>query len=229
MALIVLLFTLCFSWLVDGASQVICPTQTITAVKGSDVFLTAHVKPQADLSMERVDVMRKDPDMMVQSFKYGKNYLVQQSPQYRNTSINSEALSSGNITVRISSLTLNDSGLYRITVFKGKQQHSCAVNLTVVDGSSTSGPPEEDTTKPNDPGASVQTPTWVIGVVLSVVAAVAAGILCWWKFENLRTFVNRCNWSQEAGPKPNNYELQNLNSKPTEEEEDQHTADLKVT
>uniref|UniRef100_UPI0037E9BA21 myelin-oligodendrocyte glycoprotein-like n=1 Tax=Semicossyphus pulcher TaxID=241346 RepID=UPI0037E9BA21 len=229
MALIIILSISSFA---VGASQVICPTQTITAVKGGEVFLTAHVDPQADLSMERVDVKRKDPDMTVHSFRHGNNHLVPQDAWYKDrTTLDSEALKRGVMNVTISSLTLNDSGPYRF--FAPGHGGSCAVNLTVGDDSYTTGPPEEETTEPNNHEAALKKPLWktvtplVLGVAaICSIAAAAAGIYLW-KPGKMKTLMSRLRPTRthEAGPKLNDCELVNLKSKPTEEEEGQHTAE----
>ncbi|CAJ1052848.1 butyrophilin subfamily 2 member A1-like [Xyrichtys novacula] len=120
----------------SGASEVIFPKETIHAVIGGSVTLSAQVVPLENLMNAKVNVSKALTNEIVHLYRDGKDHLVQQSPQYKTrTALNHAHLEGGNVTLDISKLTLNDSGFYRLTVVKGSGSEQlitgCNITLSV--------------------------------------------------------------------------------------------------
>ncbi|KAI3353532.1 hypothetical protein L3Q82_020052, partial [Scortum barcoo] len=118
--------------------HLISSNQTVKAEEGDDVILKCHLQPSINLQKYIFDVKRHDlkgnngPSSNDIVFVYGREEVnqVEQLDQYRSrTSIISEDLSRGILTLIISSVQLRDSGKYKM--FVPELKTFCFINLTV--------------------------------------------------------------------------------------------------
>ncbi|XP_026215353.1 butyrophilin-like protein 1 [Anabas testudineus] len=159
-----------------GKFDAICQTQPVKAQEGEDVTLPCRLRPAADVSTYTVDWKRVDLNKVevVHSYRHRKDESGLQMEQYRNrTKLNHEELKRGILDLRISSVRLSDSGVYKCNVPKNKT--SCTNTVTVVkkekvrtnkEEFSTTQPPLGEVTKPNNSGAEQMN---VVGVVCGVI------------------------------------------------------------
>ncbi|XP_035856361.1 programmed cell death 1 ligand 1-like isoform X2 [Sander lucioperca] len=183
---ILLITFLLFPETILGEHHLTCP-QTIEAAEGEDVNIQCGLDPPVNLSDYTLDVARERDDHGnyddVYSYRRGKDHLDDQMGRYRGrTTLNHEDLIRGNVTLKISSVNLSDSGNY--IVFLKKLQAPSVINITVVskdqanrtkrNDSSTSGPPVEEETESDHRGGSAKEESVWKTVLASVCAAAAA-------------------------------------------------------
>ncbi|KAL7405395.1 hypothetical protein ABVT39_028380 [Epinephelus coioides] len=129
-------------------------SQPITAVEGDNVTLQCPLAHGVDLSAYTVDVSRLDlnvSDNDVHVYRNGQDHLRPQMAQYKKrTTLIHEDLTRGILTLIISSVKLSDNGRYKVYVTK--RNAGCVIDLSVVpkDDSSTTKPPVEGVTEPDD-------------------------------------------------------------------------------
>ncbi|XP_031735655.1 myelin-oligodendrocyte glycoprotein-like isoform X1 [Anarrhichthys ocellatus] len=157
--LVTFLIICLFPQTILGGSRAVCPTQPIKVVEGENVALHCGLDHLVDLSRYTVDWSRVDNQQVVYVYRHGRDDLDPVVDQYRGrTTINHEALSRGNITLKISSANLSDSGSYKCFVPKLKVW--CEVQLIVdeketkTDVSSTTVPPLEEEPESEDHGGN---------------------------------------------------------------------------
>ncbi|XP_039656095.1 uncharacterized protein LOC120558849 isoform X2 [Perca fluviatilis] len=149
-------------WLnVSGEHRLTCP-QTIEAAEGDDVIIQCGLDPPVDLSDYTLDVARLDlgdDDGDVYCYRRGKDQQDDQMDRYRDrTTLNHEDLIRGIVTLKISSVTLSDSGPYKVYV--PDLRASFIVNITV--------------------GSAKEESVWIIVlacVCAVVIAAAAVGVV----------------------------------------------------
>ncbi|XP_039656186.1 uncharacterized protein LOC120558905 [Perca fluviatilis] len=134
-----------------------CP-QTIEAAEGDDVIIQCGLDPPVDLSDYTLDVARLDlgdDDGDVYCYRRGKYQQDDQMDRYRDrTTLNHEDLIRGIVTLTISSVTLSDSGKYKVYI--PDLRHSFIINITV--------------------GSAKEESVWII-VLSSVCVGGAVGVL----------------------------------------------------
>ncbi|XP_031735648.1 uncharacterized protein LOC116401421 isoform X3 [Anarrhichthys ocellatus] len=146
-----------------GGSRAVCPTQPIKVVEGENVALHCGLDHLVDLSRYTVDWRRVDNQQVVYVYRHGRDDLDPVVDKYRGrTTINHEDLSRGNMTLKISSANLSDSGSYKCFVPKLKVW--CEVQLIVEKGtktdvSSTTGPALEEPETDDDASKDQQKQT----------------------------------------------------------------------
>uniref|UniRef100_A0A3B4XTS5 Immunoglobulin domain-containing protein n=1 Tax=Seriola lalandi dorsalis TaxID=1841481 RepID=A0A3B4XTS5_SERLL len=97
--------------------RVKCPTETIQADEGDDVTLRFDLDPRVNLEDYTLDVRRTDLEEVVHVYRSGKDLTDPQTERYRHrTTLIHEDLSRGIMTLQISSVQLEDSGLYQCFV-----------------------------------------------------------------------------------------------------------------
>ncbi|GLD62848.1 uncharacterized protein AKAME5_001452400 [Lates japonicus] len=114
---------------VTGNHHVSCPTPPIEAEEGDVAELQCRLDPSVDLRKETLDFTRADLDNgVVHSYSFEKDQTDPQMDQYRDrTTLIHEDLIRGIISLKISSLTLTDSGLYTYV----QDMNSATITLTV--------------------------------------------------------------------------------------------------
>ncbi|XP_042257476.1 butyrophilin-like protein 2 isoform X1 [Thunnus maccoyii] len=170
----------------SGATSAICPTQPIEAVEGDDVTLPCKLYPPDNVSAYTVDWKRVDLNKVVYSYRHKQDHHDAQMERYRGrTTFDHGGLSRGNLTLRISSVQLNDSGPYRCSV--PKLTARCVVNVSVVPkdqqnmlnrigDATTNRPPVEDVTKPDNHDAAKERTSYAIAFPI-VFFIVIVGVL----------------------------------------------------
>ncbi|XP_050926283.1 uncharacterized protein LOC108883801 isoform X7 [Lates calcarifer] len=188
---------------VTATHQITCQTEPNQAEEGGDVSLQCRLDPSVDLRKETLEFTRADLNReydVVHSYRHEKDQTDPQMDQYRDrTTLIHEDLIRGIISLKISSLTLTDSGLYRCYV--KDLEASCTMNVTV-------GAEEVENV-----GAIVVA---VLAVLLFVLGLII-GVLV--KRRNL--------WmkkKQEAEKTPNISEMEKLETTSTEGDEELHRA-----
>ncbi|XP_029932570.1 butyrophilin-like protein 2 isoform X2 [Myripristis murdjan] len=98
-----------------GQHQLIGPPQPIVAIVGDDVILPSHLEPATDAADMPVDWMRPDLDHSLVHQRYkGQEVVTRQNPSYvGRTSLFTDKLKHGNVSLKLSEVKLSDEGGYR--------------------------------------------------------------------------------------------------------------------
>ncbi|KAF1394588.1 hypothetical protein PFLUV_G00002600 [Perca fluviatilis] len=215
-----------------GEHRLTCP-QTKEAAESHDVIIRCGLDPPVDLSDYTLDVARDDLDINdndVYSYRNGKDQPDDQMARYRGrTTLNHEDLIRGIVKLKISSVTLSDSGPYKVFLIK-LGAHS-VINITVVSkdqanrtkgiDSPTSGPPVGEETESDHRDSAKEESVWkiVLGCVCGVAAAVVVLLLL-----VKRGVIRICKKTTEAATRPNNFIVRYLSTPTTEDNVDPHSA-----
>ncbi|KAF1394585.1 hypothetical protein PFLUV_G00002570 [Perca fluviatilis] len=178
--------------------------QTVEAEEGHDVTLQGRLDPPVDLSSYTFDVARLDLGIYgdVYSYRRGEDHLDDQMDRYRDrTTLNHEDLIRGIVALKISSVTLSDSGPYKVYV--PDLRASFIVNITV--------------------GSAKEEFVWktVVPIVCVCVAAVGVLLLLLVK----RGVIRICKKTKEAETRPDNLSVNYLRTETTEEDGDPPSAE----
>ncbi|XP_035856362.1 V-set domain-containing T-cell activation inhibitor 1-like isoform X4 [Sander lucioperca] len=225
---ILLITFLLFPETILGEHHLTCP-QTIEAAEGEDVNIQCGLDPPVNLSDYTLDVARERDDHGnyddVYSYRRGKDHLDDQMGRYRGrTTLNHEDLIRGNVTLKISSVNLSDSGNY--IVFLKKLQAPSVINITVVskdqanrtkrNDSSTSGPPVEEETESDHRGDGENRKT--------ARAVILPSVLLLWILLVLVLLLMRGRKEKNPETAANRYEEKNLNMEAAKADEDLERA-----
>ncbi|XP_028424401.1 myelin-oligodendrocyte glycoprotein-like [Perca flavescens] len=220
-----------------GEHRLTCP-QTIEAAQGDDVIIQCGLDPPVDLSDYTLDVARdylgSYGDVYV--YRNGKDQQDGQMAQYRGrTTLNHEDLIRGIVTLKISSVTLSDSGPYKVYI--PKLPASSVVNITVVpkdqanrtkrNDSSTPGPPVGEVTESDHRGGSAKEDSVGIIVLACVCGGVVVGVLLLLvKRGVIQSCIERLRGRKEQEPETagNGCEMKNLNMEAAKGDEDLERA-----
>ncbi|CAI5686088.1 unnamed protein product [Oreochromis niloticus] len=101
-----------------GQPLVVVPLRAVTATVGEEVVLPCHINPEMDANGMRLEWARPD---LTPGFVYKwadqKEHVVNKQPSYRGrTSVVKEKLEHGDISLKISNVTISDEGIYRCLV-----------------------------------------------------------------------------------------------------------------
>ncbi|XP_051799829.1 myelin-oligodendrocyte glycoprotein-like isoform X2 [Acanthochromis polyacanthus] len=162
-------FTLCSAFVLstptDGQRQVVGPAQPIIAALGDDVILPCHLEPMADVQGKTVVWSKPDlkPDPLnpqrgvdyVHLYRNRKELPDRQIPLYSGrTSLFKDELKNGNISLKITNVTLEDHGRYKCFISRLNSKVNEAILQLIVVPSTV----ETSTTElPLNPG-NLQTP-----------------------------------------------------------------------
>ncbi|KAM9335393.1 butyrophilin subfamily 3 member A2-like [Symphorus nematophorus] len=106
---------------VDAADpELICSSEPVEAAVGENVTLQCHLVAPLDATNMKVEWRHE-----------GLNHTVDLHQDGR-TSLFPDGLTTGNLSLKVSSVRLSDSGRYRCSFSSENLQDSCYVNLTVV-------------------------------------------------------------------------------------------------
>uniref|UniRef100_A0A8P4KSM1 Ig-like domain-containing protein n=1 Tax=Dicentrarchus labrax TaxID=13489 RepID=A0A8P4KSM1_DICLA len=108
---VLLLLTSCCT----GQLQVIGPPRPLVAFIGYDIILPCHLQPAVDAATTTVEWSRPDlKPRFVHVWRSGQELLDDQHPSYKGrTSLFIENLKHGNISLKLSRVTMSDKGTYR--------------------------------------------------------------------------------------------------------------------
>uniref|UniRef100_A0A8C9XG04 Ig-like domain-containing protein n=1 Tax=Sander lucioperca TaxID=283035 RepID=A0A8C9XG04_SANLU len=114
-----------------GQSQVGDPPSLIVALVGDDIILPCHQEPAADAVSMILEWGRPDlKPRFVHVWHEGQNLLDNQNPSYKGrTSLSTDKLKHGDLSLKLSKVRLSDSGTYRC--FIPKQSKEYTVQLLV--------------------------------------------------------------------------------------------------
>uniref|UniRef100_A0AAQ6IB97 Ig-like domain-containing protein n=1 Tax=Anabas testudineus TaxID=64144 RepID=A0AAQ6IB97_ANATE len=104
--------------------ELIGPTQPIMARVGDDVTLPCHFEPVMDAVMMTLDWSRSDlNDVIVYVWRSGQQYIKDNDPSYTGrTSLFTDELKHGNISLKLSEVKLSDKGTYKCFIPKLNKQ-----------------------------------------------------------------------------------------------------------
>ncbi|KAF7647061.1 hypothetical protein LDENG_00177970 [Lucifuga dentata] len=181
----------------DGLSLVIGSPEQIVAVVGDDVILPCHLEPQAnaeDLTVEwaRLDLQPERFDSSSNSeyvhlYRDGEDIPDSQMASYigRTDLLGGDELRRGNVSLKLTNVTLSDQGQYRCLLPRLKSPVKAAVIQLVVEsnltGTSTTATPLQ-TPEPTKEQDSKGDRSYRIGLILGATAfgiliAITSGIL----------------------------------------------------
>uniref|UniRef100_A0A667Z2K9 Ig-like domain-containing protein n=1 Tax=Myripristis murdjan TaxID=586833 RepID=A0A667Z2K9_9TELE len=103
------------------STGLIGPPQPIVAIVGDDVILPSHLEPATDAADMPVDWMRPDLDHSLVHQRYkGQEVVTRQNPSYvGRTSLFTDKLKHGNVSLKLSEVKLSDEGGYRLELVVG--------------------------------------------------------------------------------------------------------------
>ncbi|XP_029932768.1 myelin-oligodendrocyte glycoprotein-like [Myripristis murdjan] len=97
-------------------SQLIGPPQPIVVVVGDDVILPSHLDPPMDVAAKTVEWARSDTAerRFVHVWRGGRDFVLNQHPSYEGrTSLFTDKLRNGDVSLKLSEVKLSDEGKYR--------------------------------------------------------------------------------------------------------------------
>ncbi|XP_054457918.1 butyrophilin subfamily 3 member A2-like [Anoplopoma fimbria] len=115
-------------------SQLIGPPQSIVALVGDDIILPCHMKPEMDVTAEPLEWRRPDLNpVLVHVMRAGRSLENVQHPSYKGrTSLSTDELKRGNISLRLSNVQLSDQGTYECDIPLWKIQSSVKLVVEAV-------------------------------------------------------------------------------------------------
>ncbi|XP_041841835.1 butyrophilin subfamily 2 member A2-like isoform X2 [Melanotaenia boesemani] len=128
-------WTGCYSLLsvtrqVTGETEIFCSSEPVVSFCGSSIVLQCHLEPQQDATDNTVKWTQQSDVVHVR--KGGKDIPGEQMERFEGrTSLISEGLHKGNLSLQLSSLKLSDSGRYKCSFQVGSVEKSCYVALSV--------------------------------------------------------------------------------------------------
>uniref|UniRef100_A0A667WLX8 Ig-like domain-containing protein n=1 Tax=Myripristis murdjan TaxID=586833 RepID=A0A667WLX8_9TELE len=96
--------------------QLIGPPQPIVARVGDDVILPSHLDPPVDVAAKTVEWARSDTAerRFVHVWRGGRDFLLNQHPSYKGrTSLFTDKLKNGDVSLKLSEVKISDEGKYR--------------------------------------------------------------------------------------------------------------------
>ncbi|XP_041841755.1 butyrophilin-like protein 2 isoform X2 [Melanotaenia boesemani] len=130
-----LFWTGCYSLLsvteqVTAETEIFCSSEPVVSFCGSSIVLQCHLEPQQDATDNTVKWTQQSDVVHIR--KGGKDDPGEQMERFEGrTSLFSEGLHKGNLSLQLSSLKLSDSGRYKCSFQVGSVEKSCYVNLSV--------------------------------------------------------------------------------------------------
>ncbi|XP_074480671.1 butyrophilin subfamily 3 member A2-like [Sebastes fasciatus] len=114
----VLVFHLLLTHSLGGQSQMIGPPQPIVALVGDDIILPCHLEPAEDVAAMTLEWTRPDLNsIFVFAWRAGKDLVHVKDPSYTGrTSLFTDGLKHGNISLKLSKVKLSDKGRYQCYV-----------------------------------------------------------------------------------------------------------------
>lgn len=111
-------FTPLFPFSISSSGRPLIVVPAVVATVGEEVVLPCHVKPEMNANGMRLEWARPD---LTPGFVYEwadeKEHVVNKQPSYRGrTSVVKEKLEHGDISLKISNVTISDEGIYRCLV-----------------------------------------------------------------------------------------------------------------
>ncbi|XP_041841867.1 butyrophilin-like protein 2 [Melanotaenia boesemani] len=119
------------TWLtVRGETEIFCSSEPVVSFCGSSIVLQCHLEPQQDATDNTVKWTQQSDVVHIR--KGEKDVPGEQMERFEGrTSLFSEGLHKGNLSLQLSSLKPSDSGRYKCSFQVGSVEKSCYVNLTV--------------------------------------------------------------------------------------------------
>ncbi|XP_045567686.1 butyrophilin subfamily 1 member A1 isoform X3 [Salmo salar] len=103
------------SLITTGSSEVVGPADPVVALTGDDIILPCSLKPSVSAEDMIVEWTRLNPKAeKVHLYLDSRDSFVDQFPSYRGrTSMFNEELKNGNVSLKLTNVTLSDAGRYR--------------------------------------------------------------------------------------------------------------------
>lgn len=108
-----------------GQSRLIGSTKPILARVGDDVVLPCHLEPAVDVFAETLEWRRSDLHIFVHVRRSSQEFVKAKSPLYKGrTAMFTEELKQGNLSLKLSQVTLSDKGTYKCYIPDMEKQSS---------------------------------------------------------------------------------------------------------
>ncbi|XP_041841780.1 uncharacterized protein LOC121640156 [Melanotaenia boesemani] len=115
---------------VQGETEIFCSSELLVSFCGSSIVLQCHLESQQDATDNTVKWTQRGDVVHIR--KGGKDDPGEQKERFEErTSLFSEGLHKGNLSLQLSSLKLSDSGRYKCSFQVGSVEKSCYVSLSV--------------------------------------------------------------------------------------------------
>nr|XP_046236164.1 myelin-oligodendrocyte glycoprotein-like [Scatophagus argus] len=112
--------------------KVVCPSRPVEAAVSEAVTLQCHLNPPLDASNMSVEWSHGPRNHTVHLYRDGKDSHTARGEDFKGrTSLFHQGLTKGNLSLKLSSVQLSDSGGYRCSFSTNSLQDSCDVSLTV--------------------------------------------------------------------------------------------------
>eukprot|EP00063_Salmo_salar_P061076 XP_014035911.1 PREDICTED: low affinity immunoglobulin gamma Fc region receptor II-b-like [Salmo salar] len=124
----------CLSTTSEGQVQVVAPMSRIHAVAGGDVILPCFLKPTMNAASHTVEWLRPDlKPKEAHCYRDHRDSEEDQNPSYkRRTSLFKEELKNGNVSLKLTGVTLSDAGNYTCFIPTMSSTQRPVVQLLVV-------------------------------------------------------------------------------------------------
>ncbi|XP_029610562.1 butyrophilin-like protein 10 isoform X3 [Salmo trutta] len=122
------------SLITTGSSEVVGPADRVITLAGDDIILPCSLKPNISAEDMLVEWTRLNPKAEnVHLYRSGRDSNVEQVPSYRRrTSLFHEELKNGNVSLKLTRVTLSDAGSYRCFILTlTSQEKETTVQLFV--------------------------------------------------------------------------------------------------
>ncbi|XP_029932724.1 uncharacterized protein LOC115377010 [Myripristis murdjan] len=132
-----------------GACKLIGSSQPVHATDGGEVILPCWVDPTTDVTDRTVDWKKGGADNMVHTYRNGMDDESAQENRFKGrTALFLEKMTTGNLSLKLSNVTMNDSGTYTCSLRRKAESGSCSTDIVLhVD-------PKTDRAESNQPGGS---------------------------------------------------------------------------
>ncbi|XP_029028557.1 myelin-oligodendrocyte glycoprotein-like [Betta splendens] len=165
-------------------SEVIGSDQPVQAVVGDDVILPCHMEPLVDVTTLAVEWTTRN-GAVVHKYKSQKDDTDIQNDQFKGrTSLFHDEMHKGNISLKLTNVTLTDAGNYTCSVRKRLQKKKDNVEL-FVDSIDKKGRDVNSKTTALTAGLTVP-------AVVILIAGVVAGLIWWKRQRKYRQNVTKC-------------------------------------
>uniref|UniRef100_A0A673WBJ6 Butyrophilin subfamily 1 member A1-like n=1 Tax=Salmo trutta TaxID=8032 RepID=A0A673WBJ6_SALTR len=127
----------CLSTTSEGQVQVVAPMSRVHAVAGGDVILPCFLKPTMNAASHTVEWLRPDlKPKEAHCYRDHRDSEEDQNPSYkRRTSLFKEELKNGNVSLKLTGVTLSDAGNYTCFIPTVSRTQKPVVQLLVGPGS----------------------------------------------------------------------------------------------
>uniref|UniRef100_A0A3Q1IH35 Ig-like domain-containing protein n=1 Tax=Anabas testudineus TaxID=64144 RepID=A0A3Q1IH35_ANATE len=154
--------------------DVVCPSQPLLASVSENVILQCHLVPPVDMRDMTVEWSHGHFNYTVLLYQDGKDNFKEENKTFTNrTSVSYQGLNKGDLSLRLFSVQLSDSGTYRCSIHIEKLQSSCYVNLSVAENKNNRSEHQQNTDWENNRKTEIII-YCVVGIVIILILIAVA-------------------------------------------------------